>query len=55
MDELRLGVQQLCQNIAPLGATMDYFREDLDSMNKELEMWQMESKKYRKQLENEKK
>ncbi|KAJ3130469.1 TRAF3-interacting protein 1 [Nowakowskiella sp. JEL0407] len=43
---LRDSIQILCRSTNPLGKMIDYMQEDVDSMNKELEMWKKESQKY---------
>lgn len=49
IESLREALQSTCQSTNPLGKTMDYIQEDVDSMNKELEMWKRESLNYAKQ------
>lgn len=44
---LQLAVQELCRSTNPLGKCMDYVREDLSAMNRELEKWRDD---YREQL-----
>jgi TRAF3-interacting protein 1 len=39
VDELRKQVQLLCQSVNPLGKCIDFVRDDMDSMNKELQRW----------------
>ena len=43
ISKLRDTIQQLCRSANPLGRTMDYVQEDIDSMFKELEMWRKET------------
>ncbi|KAJ1530127.1 TRAF3-interacting protein 1, partial [Nowakowskiella sp. JEL0078] len=42
---LRESIQTLCRSTNPLGKMIDYMQEDVDSMNKELEMWRNETQK----------
>lgn len=49
---LREALQQLCQHANPLGKTMDYIQEDLDSMHKELEYWKAERRKRQAELDD---
>ncbi|KAJ3091660.1 TRAF3-interacting protein 1 [Quaeritorhiza haematococci] len=53
IEALREAVQTLCRSSHPLGKTIDYIQEDVDSMNKEFEMWCAENKKYKMLLEDE--
>lgn len=46
IEALRESIQTLCRCTNPLGTTMDYVQEDVDSMNKELEYWAKEYKQY---------
>ncbi|KAJ3189556.1 ATP synthase subunit O, mitochondrial [Irineochytrium annulatum] len=55
IEALRESIQVLCRNTNPLSKTMDYMQEDVDSMNKELELWRSENKKYRAALDFESK
>ena len=53
IEALRSAIQLLCQNTNPLGKTVDYMQEDVDSMNKELSIWTREASKYKLILEEE--
>ena len=44
IDKLRSAIQLLTRSANPLGKIMDFVQEDLDSMQKELEMWTRENK-----------
>ncbi|KAI8901222.1 microtubule-binding protein MIP-T3-domain-containing protein [Globomyces pollinis-pini] len=48
---LRESIQQLCQSTNPLGKTMDYLQEDVDAMNKELEIWKRETGNFKRQAD----
>ncbi|KAG5456207.1 MAG: microtubule-binding protein MIP-T3-domain-containing protein [Olpidium bornovanus] len=51
IEALRESIQHLCRSTHPLGTTLDYIQEDVDSMNTELEYWVKEYKQYRKRHE----
>ena len=44
IDKLRSTIQTLTRSANPLGKIMDFIQEDLDQMQKELEMWKQEHK-----------
>ncbi|XP_030856357.1 TRAF3-interacting protein 1-like isoform X3 [Strongylocentrotus purpuratus] len=46
VEKLRSAIQTLTRSANPLGKIMDYLQEDVDSMQKELEMWQRENKEH---------
>lgn len=39
MEGLRDSIQKLTRSINPLGKLMDFLQEDIDSMQRELQMW----------------
>ena len=43
IDKLRGSIQTLTRSVNPLGKIMDFVQEDLDSMQKELEVWKKEN------------
>ncbi|KAK2150783.1 hypothetical protein LSH36_389g01001 [Paralvinella palmiformis] len=43
IDKLRTSIQTLTRSVNPLGKILDFFQEDLDSMHKEMIMWQTEN------------
>eukprot|EP00842_Homolaphlyctis_polyrhiza_P005267 jgi/Hompol1/5741/HPOL_004665-RA len=53
IEALRASIQLLCQSTNPLGKTMDYMQEDVDSMNKELDMWIKERQSFKALLDTE--
>ncbi|KAJ3155390.1 TRAF3-interacting protein 1 [Geranomyces michiganensis] len=53
IEALREWIQALTRSTNPLGKTMDYMQEDVDSMNRELEMWRVEHQKYKNMLDEE--
>ncbi|PIK46318.1 putative TRAF3-interacting protein 1-like [Apostichopus japonicus] len=44
VEKLRGSIQTLTRSANPLGKIMDYLQEDVDSMQKELEMWKKENR-----------
>ncbi|XP_071482744.1 TRAF3-interacting protein 1-like [Diadema antillarum] len=46
VERLRGAIQTLTRSANPLGKIMDYLQEDVDSMQKELELWQRENKEH---------
>ncbi|EDO43818.1 predicted protein [Nematostella vectensis] len=53
IEKLRKSIQTLTRSANPLGKIMDYVQEDVDSMNKELEMWRTENKNHSVALKRE--
>jgi len=51
VDFIKAAIQALCQNTNPLGKSMDFLQEDIDSMTKEYEKWKKESKTSQSKLE----
>ncbi|KAK6098117.1 hypothetical protein MT418_002175 [Batrachochytrium dendrobatidis] len=47
IGQLRESIQLLCQSTNPLGKTMDYMQEDVDSMNKEFDEWRLQSQSFK--------
>ena len=43
IDKLRTSIQTLTRSVNPLGKILDFVQEDLDSMHKEMIMWQTEN------------
>ncbi|KAI8799368.1 microtubule-binding protein MIP-T3-domain-containing protein [Cladochytrium replicatum] len=50
---LRQLIQSLCRSTNPLGKMIHYVQEDVDSMNRELEIWKAEAEKYKESLSDE--
>ncbi|XP_072024223.1 LOW QUALITY PROTEIN: TRAF3-interacting protein 1-like [Amphiura filiformis] len=46
VEKLRGSIQTLTRSANPLGKIMDYLQEDVDSMQKELEMWKKENQEH---------
>ncbi len=46
VEKLRGSIQTLTRSALPLGKIMDYLQEDVDSMQKELEMWKKENQEH---------
>ena len=40
---MKKAIQVLCQSTNPLGKSIDFVTDDIDSMNKEYEHWKKES------------
>ena len=53
IEQLQSSIQGLCRSATPLGSVMDYVQEDMDSMLKELELWQKESSQHKEALQRE--
>lgn len=53
IDDLRKSIQNLCQSVNPLGKCVDFVREDVDSMGKELQRWRTIHGEFTEQLEQE--
>ena len=43
-DKLRATIQLLTRGVNPMGKLLDFVQEDLDAMQKEMEMWKKENK-----------
>ncbi|KAJ8416691.1 hypothetical protein AAFF_G00325690 [Aldrovandia affinis] len=46
MERLRSSAQTVCRSALPLGKVMEYVQEDVDSMQKELEMWRHQNREH---------
>ena len=55
IDELRSAVQKICQSTNPLSKCMDFVNNDLERMDKELDLWKDEYLRYTTALEEEEK
>ncbi len=55
IDKLRGMIQTLTRSANPLGKIMDFVQEDLDQMQKELDMWKTEHKENAIALQREQK
>eukprot|EP00727_Mastigamoeba_balamuthi_P000076 m51a1_g10065 putative traf3-interacting protein 1 (560) ;mRNA; r:90635-92748 len=51
--KLRESVQSICQSAHPVSKALDYYQEDLDSMEKELKMWTGDAASFLRALEDE--
>ncbi|CAM6088379.1 unnamed protein product [Calypogeia fissa] len=54
IQKLKEAVQTLCQTASPLGKSMDYLQEDVETMSKEYNFWVKERDLYNNKLEEEK-
>ena len=43
IEFMKKAIQVLCQSTNPLGKSIDFVTDDIDSMNKEFEYWKKES------------
>lgn len=43
IEFMKKAIQILCQSTNPLGKSIDFVTDDIDSMNKEYEYWRRES------------
>ncbi len=46
-------VQTLTQNTNPLGKSLEFLQDDIESMNKEMEFWRQEYQKYQEKFQQE--
>ena len=53
IEKLRSSIQNLVRSAHPLGKIMDYLQEDIDSMQKELNVWQKENEQHANALKAE--
>ena len=52
MEFMKKAIQVLCQSTNPLGKSIDYVTDDVDSMSKEYEYWRKEAISCTQQLED---
>ena len=50
IEFMKKAIQVLCQSTNPLGKSIDFVTDDIDSMNKEYEHWKKESASCQSQL-----
>ena len=50
IEFMKKAIQVLCQSTNPLGKSIDFVTDDIDSMNKEYEHWKKESQACQQQL-----
>ncbi|XP_066137091.1 TRAF3-interacting protein 1 isoform X2 [Saccopteryx bilineata] len=53
IEKLRMSIQTLCKSALPLGRIMNYLQEDVDAMQKELQLWHSENKQHTEALQQE--
>merc|ERR1712086_1148390 len=51
---LRVQIQKICQAANPLGKCIDFVYDDMDEMNKELQMWRRSYQTFLEKYEEEK-
>ena len=55
IEFMKKAIQVLCQSTNPLGKSIDFVTDDIDSMNKEFEHWKKESQACQQQLQEQQK
>merc|ERR1712166_1396635 len=55
VEFMKKAIQVLCQSTNPLGKSIDYVSDDVDSMSKEYEHWRKEAIQCTQDLEEQKK
>ena len=55
IEFMKKAIQVLCQSTNPLGRSIEFVTDDLDSMNKEFEHWRKESQSCQQKLKDEQK
>jgi len=55
IEFMKKAIQILCQSTNPLGKSIDFVTDDIDSMNKEFEYWRKESLSCQSRLEDQQK
>lgn len=55
IEFMKKAIQVLCQSTNPLGKSIDFVTDDIDSMNKEYEHWKKESSSCQQQLQEQQK
>ena len=55
IEFMKKAIQVLCQSTNPLGKSIDFVSDDIDSMNKEFEYWRKESHSCMTQLQEQQK
>ena len=53
IEFMKKAIQVLCQSTNPLGRSIEFVTDDLDSMNKEFEHWRKESQSCQQKLKDE--
>eukprot|EP00761_Pharyngomonas_kirbyi_P004400 gb/GECH01004404.1/.p1 GENE.gb/GECH01004404.1/~~gb/GECH01004404.1/.p1 ORF type:complete len:611 (+),score=181.98 gb/GECH01004404.1/:1-1833(+) len=52
VDQLRNALQTVSQKSTPLGKLLDFLQEDMEAMNRELEMWREKTEEHERELNN---
>merc|ERR1712195_104542 len=55
IEFMKKAIQVLCQSTNPLGKSIDFVTDDIESMNKEYEHWRKESQACQRDLEEQQK
>ncbi len=53
LESIKNYVQEISRNANPIGKTIDFLQDDIESMNKELLSWIREGKQYKEKYEEE--
>jgi len=53
LESIKNYVQEISRNANPIGKTIDFMQDDIESMNKELQSWIREGKQYKEKYEDE--
>ena len=53
LESIKNYVQEISRNANPIGKTIDFMQDDIESMNKELLSWIREGKQYKEKYEEE--
>lgn len=53
LESIKNYVQEISKNANPIGKTIDFLQDDIESMNKELQSWISEGKNYKEKYEEE--
>ena len=53
LDLVKSMIQSICQNTAPLGKSIEFINDDIESMNKELVYWRKQYNASKAKMQNE--
>ena len=53
LDLVKSMIQSICQNTAPLGKSIEFINDDIESMNKELVYWRKQYNASKNKYQNE--
>lgn len=55
LDLVKSMIQSICQNTAPLGKSIEFINDDIESMNRELQFWRKQYHSSKAKYQNEQK